>query len=145
MNKPLVYNYKTAEDKIERLTERIRGLNNENSMLKKRIEGLKDSNANLRNACRIAEADRPKVAYLCDGRACGSDCGLADCERTTQIEHAKNFAKEPTGYYYEVEPRTKEDIVEIVEKLADSIRPINAVGDELAEILESVKKRLEVD
>lgn len=128
MLKPLVYNYKTAEAKIEKLTARV--------------EELERENDNLRIRCRIAEADRPKVAYLCDGRACGPGCGIGDCIRTTQIEHAKNFAKESTGYYYEVEPRTKEDIIEIVEELADSIR--NAVGDELAEILETVK-RLEGD
>ena len=131
MTKPLVYNYIMAEAKIAELTDRVKELEREND--------------NFRIRCRIAEVDRTKVAYLCDGRACGSDCGLTDCERTTQIEHAKNFAKEPTGYYYEVEPRPKEDVVEIVEKLAASIRPINAVGDELAEILEAVKKRLEGD
>lgn len=110
MLKPLVYNYKTAEAKIEKLTARV--------------EELEHENEDLRNRCRIAEAGRPKVAYLCDGRACGSDCGLADCERTTQIEHAKNFAKEPTGYYYEVEPS------------AD----VSKVGEIVEEILEIVKR-----
>ncbi len=109
MTKPLVYNYKTAEDKIERLTARV--------------EELERENDNLRIRCRIAEADRPKVAYLCDGRACGSDCGLTDCERTTQIEHAKNFAKEPTGYYYEVEPSLDVmEIPEILEKILEAVK-----------------------
>lgn len=123
MNKPLVYNYKTAEAKIERLTERIRGLNHENAMLKERIERLKDSNANLRSACRIAETGRPKVAYLCDGRACGEECGLVECIRTTQIEHAKNFAKEPTGDYYEVEPTLEVmGIAEIAERIIEAVK-----------------------
>lgn len=107
MTKPLVYNYRTAEDKIEKLTARV--------------EELERENDNLRIRCRIAEADRPKVAYLCDGRACGSDCGLMDCERTTQIEHAKNFAKEPTGYYYEVEPVRTEYYLEFAKHIADEI------------------------
>ena len=109
MLKPLVYNYKTAEAKIEKLTARV--------------EELEHENEDLRNRCRIAEADRPKVSYLCDGRACGSDCGLTDCERTTQIEHAKNFAKEPTGYYYEVEPSLGVmEIPEILEKILEAVK-----------------------
>ena len=124
MNKPLVYNYKTAEDKIERLTERIRGLNNENAMLKKRIEGLKDSNANLRNACRIAEADRLPVLYLCDGGACGHDCNANGCRHTSKIEYAKNFHKVGDEHYYEVEPS------------AD----VSKVGEIVEEILEIVKR-----
>ncbi len=125
MNKPLVYNYKTAEEKIEGLTERIRELNNENAMLKKRIEGLKDSNATLRNACRIAEADGPNVAYLCDRRACESMCSWPGCVHTTQIEHARNFTQTESGNYYEDEntvgiyevAKIVEEILEIVKRL----------------------------
>lgn len=109
MNKPLVYNYKTAEDKIEKLTARV--------------EELERENDNLRIRCRIAEADRPKVAYLCDGRACGDECGLVDCIRTTQIEHAKNFGKEETGYYYEVEPSADvSKVAEIVEEILEIVK-----------------------
>ena len=93
------------------------------SELREQNERLRHENEDLRSRFRIAEAGRPKVAYLCDGRACGDDCGLVDCIRTTQIEHAKNFAKEPTGYYYEVEPTLEVmGIAEIAEKIIEAVK-----------------------
>ena len=43
-----------------------------------------------------ALADRPKVAYVCDGRACDADC--SECFRTTNIEHAKHFERLGDAY-----------------------------------------------
>ena len=123
MNKPLVDNYKTAENIIEGLTERIRGLNHENAMLKKRIEGLKDSNANLRSARRIAEAGRLPVLYLCDGGACGHDCNANGCRHTTNIQYAKNFHKVGDEQYFEVEPYADvSKIAEIVEEILEIVK-----------------------
>lgn len=39
----------------------------------------------------LPSADRPTVAYVCDGRACEADC--SECFRTTNIEHAKHFER----------------------------------------------------
>lgn len=43
-------------------------------------------------------ADRPNIAYICDGTACGGKCD--ECHHTTDIEHAKNF-KRVDGKYIE--------------------------------------------
>ena len=110
MLKPLVYNYKTAEAKIEKLTARV--------------EELEHENEDLRNRCRIAEADRLPVLYLCDGGACGHDCNANGCRHTSNIEYAKNFHKVGDEYYYEVEP------------CAD----VSKVGEIVEEILEIVKR-----
>jgi len=42
---------------------------------------------------RADPVDVPKVAYICDGRACGKNCTSYNyaCHVTTNIEHAKNF------------------------------------------------------
>ena len=42
-------------------------------------------------------ADRPKVAYICDGRKCDNDC--SECFRTLDIEHARDFKLLGDTYY----------------------------------------------
>ena len=32
-----------------------------------------------------------KIAFLCDGRSCGSDCEVNYCTHTKDVSHAKNF------------------------------------------------------
>lgn len=39
----------------------------------------------------LPSTEAVKVAYICDGRACDSDC--SECFRTTNIKHAKNFIR----------------------------------------------------
>lgn len=39
------------------------------------------------------------IIYICDRRAC-KQCN-AECMHTTDIKHAKNFVKLPTGAYWE--------------------------------------------
>lgn len=107
MNKPLVYNYKTAEDKIAELTARVEELDRENDYLRIR--------------CRIAEADRLPVLYLCDGGACGHDCNANGCRHTSNIEYAKNFHKVGDEHYYEVEPVRTEDYLEFAKHIDDEI------------------------
>ena len=72
MSKPVVYNYKTAEDKIARLKqlvlymgETIKGLSDENERLKEKITLVQAENVRLRGInnqyCirfRIEEADK---------------------------------------------------------------------------------------
>lgn len=43
----------------------------------------------LQMATETLSADRPKIAYFCDGTACDGECD--ECHHTTDIEHAKNF------------------------------------------------------
>ena len=44
-----------------------------------------------------------QVLYLCDRRAC-SKCSYPQCEHTTDISHAKNFARICPGAYIEEAP-----------------------------------------
>lgn len=46
----------------------------------------------------LPSADAVKVAYICDSRACNSDCELTECTHTTDIEHAKNFIRHGNRY-----------------------------------------------
>lgn len=50
MTKPLVYNYKTAEDRIAKLEAKVRSQAN-------KVNKLLEENTNLRIKCRILEAD----------------------------------------------------------------------------------------
>lgn len=45
----------------------------------------------------LPSADSVKVAYICDGRKCDSDC--SDCFRTLDIEHARDFKLLGDTYY----------------------------------------------
>lgn len=132
MTKPIVFNYKQYEE----LRDAYRALLEDNNKLMADNKKLRAEKTNLEIRCRIAEADRPKVAYLCDGRACGSDCRTTatDCELTTDIAHARNFERQGTGYYYEVDYK----LDKFAEDLAGSIA--NAIGSDVKEILETVKK-----
>ena len=51
----------------------------------------------------LAADQRPRVAYLCDGTACeGCVSGMfRECIRTSDIDHAVNFKKDPGGIYFE--------------------------------------------
>lgn len=129
MTKPTVFNYRQYEE----LRDAYKALLEDNNKLMADNKKLRADNANLEIRCRIAEADQPKVAYLCDGRAC-VDCGTTDCELTTDIAHAKNFEKQDTGYYYEVDYK----LDKFAEDLAGSIA--NVIGSDVKEILETVKK-----
>ena len=50
MTKPLVYNYRRAEDRIAELTEKVKHQAEE-------VNRLKEENTNLKIKCRILEAD----------------------------------------------------------------------------------------
>lgn len=45
----------------------------------------------------VVSADAVKVAYICDGRKCNSDC--SECSRTLDIEHARDFKLIGSAYY----------------------------------------------
>lgn len=36
---------------------------------------------------------KPTVLYLCDGKACGDECPNEWCKHTSDVRHARNFAK----------------------------------------------------
>ena len=38
--------------------------------------------------------DVTDVLYLCDGKSCGDTCPGVECKHTSDISHAKNFAKD---------------------------------------------------
>ena len=68
-----------------------------------------DCGAYLDKSCDIVKAlsalpsaDRPSVAYICNGTACDGECD--ECHHTTDIEHAKNF-KCVDGKYIETDDR----------------------------------------
>ena len=46
----------------------------------------------------IEALEKPKVAFLCDGRKCGNDCSEI-CFRTTDVSHAINFVRSGDGYF----------------------------------------------
>lgn len=49
---------------------------------------------------------RPKVFYLCDGRACKSGCNRHSdgvCVYTSDVSHARNFKINKYGTFYEQE------------------------------------------
>ena len=48
-------------------------------------------------AIESLQTDRPNAAYICDGRKCDNDC--ADCFRTLDIEHARDFKLLGDTYY----------------------------------------------
>ena len=48
---------------------------------------------------------KPKVAFICDGRACEADC--SECFRTTNVEHAEHFER-LGDTYMEAEPKRGE-------------------------------------
>ena len=54
MTKPLVYNYRRAEDRIAELTEKVKHQAEE-------VNRLKEENTNLRIRCRILEADLKRL------------------------------------------------------------------------------------
>lgn len=90
MNKPKVFNYRRYEE-----------LRDEYKRLLADNQKLMADNANLRIRLRVAEADRPTVAYICDGRACVNDCHDTVCGLTRDVSHAKNFIQAAENYYYE--------------------------------------------
>ena len=50
-----------------------------------------------RDVHNLPSADRPNVAYICDGRKCDKDC--SECFRTLDIEHARDFKLLGDTYY----------------------------------------------
>lgn len=46
----------------------------------------------------IEALEKPKVAFLCDGRKCGNECSEI-CFRTTDVSHAKNFVRVGDAYF----------------------------------------------
>ena len=49
----------------------------------------------------LPSADRPNIAYICDGTACDGECD--ECHHTTDIEHAKNFKRIGIKYMEKME------------------------------------------
>lgn len=47
---------------------------------------------------KYKDAEKEKVIYLCDHRAC-KECGGGLCNHTDNIEHAKNFEKIGDAYF----------------------------------------------
>ena len=92
--KPTVFNAIKAMERIDELTA-------ENEKLREEVERLQKERTNLEIRCRILEADRQTVAYICDGNSCGSDCSESGCTHTRSIEHAVNFTKIADGHYME--------------------------------------------
>lgn len=48
---------------------------------------------NRRLRAELSEQITPRVAFVCDGRACGKDCYSSFCHHTQDVEHAVNFTK----------------------------------------------------
>ena len=93
------------------------------SELREQVERLQHENEDLRVRCRIAEADRLPVLYLCDGGACGHDCNANGCKHTSNIQYAKNFHKVGDEHYFEVEPSADvSKVVEIVEEILEIVK-----------------------
>lgn len=66
--------------------------------LREAYKQLLDDNQKLMADNRALRAEllervTPRVAFMCDGRACSNDCGPMCCDHTTDIEHAVNFTK----------------------------------------------------
>ena len=78
---------------------------NRNSAIDLAIEALKREEKFLHELeHNIPADDRPKVIYVCDGRACDAECNgeYGQCFKTSKVEHAKNFER-IAGTYYEKE------------------------------------------
>lgn len=78
--KPLVFNYKRYEE----LREAYKQLLEDNQKL------MAD---NRRLRAELSEQITPRVAFVCDGRACDNDCWPSYCHHTEDVEHAANFTK----------------------------------------------------
>lgn len=64
----------------------------------------------------LPSAKAGKVAYICDGRECDSDC--SECFRTTNIEHAKNFIRMGDAYMEQTEDE------QVASKLRNPCNPL---------------------
>lgn len=53
----------------------------------------------------LSSLQTPRVAFICDGRACDADCYAAYCHHTEDVEHAVNFTRSAGGY---IEERSKD-------------------------------------
>lgn len=51
--------------------------------------------------------DVTDVLYLCDGKSCGDTCPGVECKHTSDISHAKNFAKDAYDSYWEKEAESE--------------------------------------
>ena len=76
-------------------------------------------------AIEALSADRPIVAYVCDGRACDADC--SECFRTTNIEHALHFER-MGDRYMEKEDRPSE------ERMLNEIKHLKEQNNQLEEL-----------
>ena len=56
----------------------------------------------------LASAETVKVAYICDGRKCDSDC--SECFRTLDIEHARDF-KLMGDTYFQQEAEAEQKVI----------------------------------
>lgn len=80
-------------------------------------------------------SDAVKVAYICDSRACNSDCELAECTHTTDIEHAKNFIRHGDRYMESAEREFANDqALEIAEK-SEKIKSLEEEVSQLRQII----------
>jgi len=57
MNKPVVYNYKTAEDKISRLKQLVR-------IMGETVKGLNDENKRLKEKITLVQVENNRLEYL---------------------------------------------------------------------------------
>lgn len=71
---------------------------------------LDDIAKSLHNLERLKKAEtmkgseeKPKVAYICDGRACPGESCDGGCHHTTDIAHAINFDRVGDNTYMEKE------------------------------------------
>ena len=78
----------------------------------------------------LPSTEAAKVAYICDGRKCDSDC--SECFRTTDIEHAKNFIRLGDAYMEQAEAE------QVTGKLKNPCNPL--LTDEVEECKEKKSK-----
>lgn len=62
-----------------------------------------------REFSEAASAEAVKVAYICDGRKCDSDC--SDCFRTLDIEHAKDFKLMGDTYFQQPSAKAEPTVI----------------------------------
>lgn len=69
------------------------------------VDGAEVRNGKLSNG---SDAKEVKVLYLCDCKACSEGCNLhsrGNCERTSNIQHARNFLYDGKRYVEQKEFR----------------------------------------
>ncbi len=90
MGKPEMFNYQDYVKAQEKIRE-----------LEQEVEQLRRDRANLEIRNRILRADG-FILFECDGLKCGQNHECRQCHRTTDISHAKNFAKVNDQYFEKI-------------------------------------------